>query len=441
MFFNMNGHGHGGGGGPVDTALYELLGVSPTAGDGEIKKAYYKLAKEYHPDKNPENGEKFKEISFAYEVLSNPDKRELYDRRGVEGLKEAGGSDMGGGAEELFSHIFGGRSPFGGMGGGGLFGGMFGGGGGRRRGPRRGQDTLHPLKVSLEDLYKGKVSKLSLSKQVLCGDCKGLGGKEGSSVQCGDCRGRGIKVTMRQIGPGMVQQVQSVCRECAGEGTSIAEKDKCKACSGKKTVAEKKILEVQVQRGMRHGTKIKFHGEGDQEPGATPGDVIIVIQQLEHPDFEREGDDLVVKRKINLTEALCGFSILLRHLDGRELRIRSAPGDVIDPVSLRVVPEEGMPIMREPGSKGHLFIKMEVTFPPDHFASEEKLRELEKLLPKRPAEVLPTGDDVEEVNLMPFEESQAKSGGGGRREAYGDDDSDDDGGHGGGAQHVQCAQQ
>uniref|UniRef100_A0A3Q4IDP8 DnaJ heat shock protein family (Hsp40) member A2b n=1 Tax=Neolamprologus brichardi TaxID=32507 RepID=A0A3Q4IDP8_NEOBR len=192
--------------GVVDTKLYDILGVSPSASENELKKAYRKLAKEYHPDKNPEAGDKFKEISFAYEVLTNPEKKELYDRYGEQGLREGGGG--GPGMEDIFSHIFGG----------GLFGFMGGQGRGRNGGRRRGDDMVHPLKVSLEDLYNGKTTKLQLSKNVLCSACNGQGGKAGAVQKCVACRGRGMRIMIRQLAPGMVQQMQSVCTDCNGEG-------------------------------------------------------------------------------------------------------------------------------------------------------------------------------------------------------------------------------
>uniref|UniRef100_A0AAZ3RW53 DnaJ heat shock protein family (Hsp40) member A2a n=1 Tax=Oncorhynchus tshawytscha TaxID=74940 RepID=A0AAZ3RW53_ONCTS len=204
----------------VDTKLYDILGVSPTATENELKKSYRKLAKEYHPDKNPNAGDKFKEISFAYEVLTNPEKKELYDRYGEQGLREGGGG--GGGMDDIFSHIFGG----------GLFGFMGGQGRSRNGGRRRGEDMVHPLKVSLEDLYNGKTTKLQLSKNVLCGTCNGQGGKTGAVQKCVACRGRGMRIMIRQLAPGMVQQMQSVCTDCNGEGEVINEKDRCKKCEG-----------------------------------------------------------------------------------------------------------------------------------------------------------------------------------------------------------------
>lgn len=218
-----------------ETKFYDLLGVSPTASEADLKKAYRKLALKYHPDKNPDAGDKFKEISHAYDVLSgmsaqspkcttlngiylDAQKRETYDRFGEEGLN---GQGMGGGMnpEDLFASFFGGN--------------FFGGGGGRRgpSGPRRGKDMAHELRVSLEDLYKGKTTKLALSKSVVCSACEGKGGKEGAVKTCDGCGGNGVRISLRQMGP-MIQQVQQTCPECRGEGEIIREKDRCKVSRG-----------------------------------------------------------------------------------------------------------------------------------------------------------------------------------------------------------------
>ncbi|KAK2722857.1 hypothetical protein QYM36_003153 [Artemia franciscana] len=298
-----------------DTKLYDVLGVPKTVSDDDLKKAYRKLAKEFHPDKNPNAGEKFKEISFAYEVLSDPDKREVYDRFGIQGIQEGAHEGAGFGGD-LFSTLFGG--------------GMFM-GGGRKRGPRKGEDTVHPLKVSLEGLYNGKTSKLQINKSVICSSCSGTGGVSGSTKRCTGCNGQGSKVTYRQFAPGMVQQMQSTCSDCQGEGKVIPEKDKCKVCKGRKTISESKLLEVHVDKGMRHGQKIVFKGEGDQTPGYVTGDVVMVIQEQEHELFKRVGDDLFVKKKLSLTDSLCGFSMVIKHLDGRDLVLRHPPGKVIAP--------------------------------------------------------------------------------------------------------------
>lgn len=418
--------------------LYKILGVSRSASDSEIKKAYHKLAKTYHPDKNPESGEKFKEISFAYEVLTNPDKREIYDQYGIQGLKEGGGGGMGGFPGDMFGDIFGGL--FGGMGGMGGMGGPFGFGGGgmahRQRRRKRGEDTLHPLRVSLEDLYNGKTSKLQLSKQVICKKCKGEGGKPGCNVTCRTCSGRGMKVTTRQIGPGMVQQMQSVCPDCRGEGETINERDRCRECNGKKVTQEAKILEVPVDKGMQHDQKIPFRGEGDQMPDVEPGDVIIVLQQKEHEFFTRKGSDLLCSYTLGLTEALCGFNICIKHLDGRDLMLKNPPGSVIEPSAVRIIYNEGMPKYRNPFDKGDLYVKFEIKFPENNYLNEDLIQVLETLLPPKPQVDIPEGDMVEEVDLLEYDPKNGPSGYG-RTEAYNDDDMDESGG---GAK-VQCAHQ
>lgn len=382
------------------------------------------MAKEFHPDKNPEAGDRFKEISYAYEVLSDPKKRQTYDKYGLKGLQEGG---QGGGfpPDDLFGGFFG---DIFGMGGGSR------GGRGRGRGPVRGEDTIHPLKVSLETMYNGKTSKLQLSKNVICGPCKGVGGKPGAVVPCKDCHGQGIKVSYQQIGPNMTRQFQSRCPTCQGQGETINDKDKCPKCKGKKVLNETKILEVHVEKGMRDHQKIFFRGEGDQQPDTEPGDVVIVLQQKPHDVFQRTNDDLVMKHEITLTEALCGFEFVVKHLDGRDLLVKHLPGEVIKPGDLKGIQGEGMPLYKNPFEKGNLYIKFDVIFPENNFASEEQMKLIEGILPPRPAFVMPTGEDVEEVNLMEYTASDRNRG---REEAYASDDEEQM--HAGPG--VQCAHQ
>jgi len=233
---------------------------------------------------------------------------------------------MGGGmnAEDLFSQFFGG--------GGGGFGGMFGGGmgGGRDPGPKKARTIHHVHKVSLEDMYKGKISKLALQKSVLCPKCDGRGGKEGAVKTCTGCNGQGMKMMMRQMGP-MIQRFQTVCPDCNGEGEIVREKDRCKQCHGKKTTVERKVLHVHVDKGVQSGTKIDFRGEGDQMPGVEPGDVQFEIEQKPHARFQRKGDDLFYQAEIDLLTALAGGAIYIEHLDERWLTVEIKPGEVISP--------------------------------------------------------------------------------------------------------------
>ncbi|KAI8989336.1 ATPase GET3 [Pilobolus umbonatus] len=378
----------------------------------------YDLYEDFHI--NPDAGDKFKEISHAYEILSDREKRDIYDSYGEEGLSGQGAGMGGMNAEDLFSQLFGGG------GGGGFFG-----GGGRREGPRRGKDMIHQLKVSLEDLYLGKTSKLALQKNVLCTKCDGKGGKNGAVQQCGGCNGRGTRIMMRQMGP-MIQQIQQTCPDCRGEGEIINEKDRCKQCLGKKITTERKILEVHIERGMKPGQKITFAGEGDQAPGIVPGDIIIALEEKPHPRFTRQGDNLFYQANIDLLTALAGGQFAIPHLDDRVLLVSIIPGEVIKPNTTKVIPNEGMPMHRV-DNRGHLFVKFNVEFPNPHWTSEDNLKKLETILPPRPP--MPTFADkhFDEVTLLNSEGFENKSN---SQHAH-DEDYEDH--HGGGG--VQCAQQ
>ena len=181
---------------------------------------------------------------------------------------------------------------------------------------------MHPLKVFLEDLCNGKTAKLQLSKNVLYSACSGQGEKSGAVQKCSAGRGRGVHVMIKHLAPGMVQQMQSVCSGCNGEGEVINEKDRCKKCEGKKVIKEVKILEVHVDKGMKHGQRITFTGEADQVPGVDPGDVGLLLQEKEHEVFQRDGNDLHITYKIGLVEALCAFQFTFKHLDGPQIVVK-----------------------------------------------------------------------------------------------------------------------
>ncbi|XP_009889412.1 PREDICTED: dnaJ homolog subfamily A member 1-like, partial [Charadrius vociferus] len=161
-----------------------------------------------------------------------------------------------------------------------------------------GKTVVHQLSVSLEDLYNGTTRKLSLQKNIICRKCGGCGVREGAQRRCPKCHGSGMEVRIHQLGPSMIQQIQTVCSQCQGQGEWIRPRDCCLTCNGRKVVREKKILSVHLDKGMKDGQKITFHEEGDQVPGLEPGDIIIVLDQKEHPVFRRSGDDLIVKREI-----------------------------------------------------------------------------------------------------------------------------------------------
>lgn len=411
------------------THLYDVLEIKPGATEAEIRKAYRKLAMKFHPDKNshnPDAADKFKEVGHAYEILSDPQKRQIYDQYGEEGLE--GGAGMGGGmsAEDLFSQFFGG------MGGG--MGNMFSGGSMQQQGPKRSRDIVHIHKVSLEDLYKGKTSKLALQKSVLCSKCDGRGGKEGAVKKCSGCNGVGMKTMMRQMGP-MIQRFQTVCPDCSGEGEIIRDKDRCKHCHGKKTVQERKVLHVPVDKGMQDGQKITFSGEGDQGPDIIPGDVVFVIEQKKHDRFERKGDDLFYKAEIDLLTALAGGQIVIEHLDERFLQVSILPGEVISPGSVKQITGQGMPSYRH-HDMGNLYIHFNVKFPEDNFNTTENILKLEEILPPRNIPMISPDAMVEDVVLEPVDPQQHGRSQHGAQSADEDEDM-----HGGGNERVQCASQ
>jgi DnaJ family protein A protein 2 len=365
-FAHMHG-GHGGGGRrsarsrDVDTSkLYETLGVNKHADAKDIKRAYRKAAIQHHPDKGGDE-HMFKEINAAYEILSDPQKRARYDKFGLDGVGDDDGAGGGGGHshDDLFSMFFGGS--------------------GRSRGPPRGEDVNHPLKVSLEDLYNGKTVKLAINRQVLVGE----------PTMCTSCDGQGIVLELRQIALGMVQQIQRKCSDCGGEGWKAQRK------------MERKVLEVLIEKGMRHSQKIVFRGMADEKPNMEAGNINFIVQEKEHDTFKRKGADLLITKTLSLNEALCGFEWKLTHLDGRNLVIKSKQGEVILPETedgkpyVKIVPNEGMPSHGNPFVKGNLYVLFRVQFPKDGDLTVNMIKPLKMVLPNpsTPVEV----DDHDEV--------------------------------------------
>lgn len=395
----MGGGGPRGRGGPsanVDTTkLYETLGVEKNADAKEIKKAYRKLAVKHHPDKGGDE-QKFKEISAAYEVLSDPEKRSKYDKYGLEGLEEGGGG--GRSADDIFSMFFGGQ-------------------GRSSRGPRKGESINHPIKVSLEDLYNGKTVKLAINRQVIVGD----------AVMCDDCNGQGVVLELRQIALGMVQQVQRRCTTCT-DGYQC------------KTKKERKVLEVHVEKGMKNGQKISFRGMADEKPNMEPGDINFVVQEKEHELFKRKGADLLITKTLSLNEALTGFEWTVPHLDKRTIVIQSKPGEVIKAEAdggqpfVKIVRGEGMPSKGNPFVKGDLYVLFRVEFPSDGELDESTVSALKKTLPN-PAMAVDYDEDEDEIVHLDAADVKnfGKGGAASTNDAY---DSDDEEGPG----NVECRQ-
>ena len=372
-----------------DQCYYAILGIEKTASLSEIKKAYRKLAMKYHPDKNPGDKEaehKFKEIGEAYQVLSDPEKKQTYDKFGKSGL-QGGGAGMD--PTDLFQNLFeGGFFGGGGLGdlfgfGGSGFGGGF--GGGFEQQPRKGSSIKYPLNVTLKELYLGKKRKLKITRKILCGVCNGSGLQLGKSETiCKTCDGRGSKVTVTRQG-NMIMQQQTICPDCHGQKKSINPEDHCNACRGAKTVSEVKVLEVNIHPGMEIGEAIVLEGEANEIPGgAEPGDVVIVLQLKkteEEANWTHVNKDLMYDMEIDLAEALCGGDLFLDHFDDRVLRIECSPSKVIQPGDLKKIPNEGLPYRGNLSSRGDLYIRLNLKLPES--ISPEQREAIETHFPRK----------------------------------------------------------
>jgi len=248
-------------------------------------------------------------------------------------------------------------------------------------------------------------------RRVICGKCQGHGGRVGAKQKCSTCRGTGVQVRIFQLGPGILTQSQSICAKCNGECEVIPAKDLCKTCKGRKYVHQRKKVQVHIDKGMKDGQKIVFSGEGEQECGIPAGDLIVVLEEEEHPVFTRKGTDLIMRIELELAEALCGFRKSVETLDGRHLSINVLPGEVIKQGDLRCVPGEGMPRYKNPFDKGQLIIQFLIHFPSNNFITAEKLSQLESLLPpKRVCMVPPNAREALLVETDPSRKSSGPSG-------------------------------
>lgn len=295
---------------------YEILGLSKDATESEMKKAYRKLAMQYHPDKNKEEDaeEKFKEISEAYAVLSDAEKREQYDRFGHAGIDgrysqedifrnaDFGGfSDLG----DIFGSIFGGGGGFGGFG-----------GGQRRQGPSRGSDLRYDLTITLEQAATGVDTTINIPRAENCESCGGTGAKSGTSPQtCPTCRGSG-QVTQARNTPFGRFMSTSTCNTCHGKGQII--KTPCPACKGTGKIKKVRKISVKVPKGADNGIRLKIRGEGEEgSPGAPSGDLYVVIHVEPHDKFQRVGNDILYEQPIPFSMAALGGNVMVPTLHGK----------------------------------------------------------------------------------------------------------------------------
>lgn len=330
---------------------YAALGVSKESSEDEIKKAYKKMAIKYHPDKNkdPEATEKFKEMNEAYEVLSDPEKKRVYDQFGVEGLKNngmpQGAHPFGMNVNDLFAQFFNGGHP-------------------------RQQPKLEPIVINmpltLEEINNGVHKIIILNKKTNCDACGGKGGK--SVDKCTNCNGSGSINITQHMGFG-VMQMQRSCGKCGGSGQEI--KEKCDKCNGSKLMDRQHTINVNIEKGISSDAKMLFPDQG-HEMNNLKGDIVVVIKQQPHAVFERQGNNLVMSKKITLGDALCGCSFTVKHLDGTVLLLESHT--VIKPNDRKVIKNHGI------NKTGDLIVNFEVVFP----EITPEMKEAMQVLPKSP---------------------------------------------------------
>jgi len=317
--------------------------VAKSASEADVKKSYKKLSRKFHPDKNKEPGaeQKFVEVARAYEVLSDPTKRQIYDRHGEEGLKQHEGGQQHHNPFDMFSSFFG--------------------GGPRQEQVRRGPTMTSEFEVTLADMYTGNNIDFMIKKRILCDHCRGSGAaSDGDIHQCGGCGGSGVKLVKQQIFPGMVAQSQVTCNECGGRGSIIHKV--CGNCGGQKVLDHTAHYTLEVVPGMPEGYEIVFEGEGDESPDWEPGDVVLKVRSGKSKGgWRRKETSLYWHESIGVDEALLGFERNLTHLDGHVVHLKRE--GVTQPNFVQVVKGEGMPWFDNPGLQGDLYVEYTVVLP------------------------------------------------------------------------------
>ena len=348
---------------------YEVLGVSKSATPEELKKAYRKLALQYHPDRNPGNKEaeeKFKEAAEAYEVLSNPEKRQRYDQFGFAGMGGAGGySGQGMSMDDIFSQF---GDLFADFGLGSIFGGGFGGGsrsGGTVR--ERGGNIRVKVKMNLQEIEKGAKKKIKVSKYVTCDHCHGSGSEDGSTDTCPTCKGRGQVVrTVNSIFGQM--QTASTCPNCGGTGKVI--KNKCTHCHGDGIVKGEEVIDIDIPAGVGEGMQLTLRGKGGAGPhNGINGDLYVLIEEEAHPELERDGSNLIYNLFISVPQAILGTEAEVPTVSGK-VRVKIAPGTQSGKI-LRLR-GKGLPVVNGYGN-GDLLVYVNVWIPKKVTKDEEKM--------------------------------------------------------------------
>lgn len=354
--------------------FYEVLGVTKTASDEEIKRAYKKMAIKYHPDRNPgdkEAEEKFKEAAEAYDVLRDPDKRARYDQFGPEGVSGAGAGFSGQSMNmddifSMFGDIFGGHAGFSGFGG-------FGNSSSQTSQPQyRGSDMRVRMKLTLKEIYSGVTKKIKLKKYVTCPDCHGTGCEGNSQMDtCPQCHGTGYISRVRQSLFGMMQ-TQSVCPTCQGEGKIV--KNKCHHCHGEGVVMGEDVVEIKIPAGVSNDMIVSVPGKGNAaRRNGMPGDIQVLIEEEEDATFVRDDNNIIYNLLLSVPQAILGDTVTIPTMEGAakiKIEAGTQPGKVL---RLR---GKGLPaIQGYGGSTGDLVVKVSVYIPEKLSSEEKKLTE------------------------------------------------------------------
>eukprot|EP01129_Flabellula_baltica_P003328 TRINITY_DN13112_c0_g1_i1.p1 TRINITY_DN13112_c0_g1~~TRINITY_DN13112_c0_g1_i1.p1 ORF type:complete len:405 (+),score=122.71 TRINITY_DN13112_c0_g1_i1:43-1257(+) len=364
-----------------ETEYYDRLGVETDATQRDITKAYRKLALKYHPDRNKSEGAEdiFKEISEAYEVLSDDQKRKNYDLYGKEGMSGPQGFNP----FDIFSQFFPGNDFY-------------------QETSNTTENVVDRIEVTLEDICNGGVKYYSFERDVICQECKGTGTNDGSvAPECEECNGQGQKVGYASVGMGMYQQVEYDCDACDGSGTSVDPSLKCPSCEGDKVLQVDKEIKVEIDKGTPEGKQLLFAGESHEAPGKEAGDVILVVEIAKHEIFERNGDDLLMDQELTLIEALTGTSFVIEHLDGRKIVVEVPATEIITPGEIKQIQGMGLPVYAKTYTHGNLLIGFKVNFPEE--LTEEQRNVLKSVFPTPELPAFEETDVVEHVTLEEFD--------------------------------------
>ncbi len=314
----------------------------PNSADSNlIRKAYRKLVLKHHPDKGGDK-EKFQKIQNAYEILSDPDQKEIYDKYGEDGLKKGG---------ESFNNTSNIKK-------------------------RKAAASLYTIRVSLEEIYTGSTRELEISRDRFCKTCKGTGSKSGKSTTCSVCQGTGSRTVLVNTNFGLMQS-KELCSGCSGTGSTLREDDKCTDCKGTQITNEKATIKVDIDKGAPDGCRYKFQGEGNDKVNYESGDVHVEIFFENKTMFQRKGADLFTTLDISIVDAFSeNFEYKLKHLDGRYIFIKSKNKEVIQPGSIKCLKDCGLPFYKSPYKFGNLYVSFNIVMPTLEKELQDKVSEV-----------------------------------------------------------------